>query len=85
MKNWRKKGDEHPKAMIQPTLRRRKQRESRSGSKRPEAKKRPTPPKMATIAKTRRGEQKQNPKQLKKTMKNTILFDSFSDVRERMA
>lgn len=85
MKNGRKIGDEHRKAKIKPTLRRRKQRESQSGSKRPGAEKRQTPPKMATIAKPRRREQKQNPKQPKKTMKNTILFDSFSDVRERMA
>ena len=85
MKNGKKNGDDHPKATIQPTLRRRKQRESRSGSKRSGAEKRPTPPKMATIAKPRRREQKENPKQPKKTMKNTILFDSFSDVRERMA
>lgn len=85
MKTGGKNSDEHRKAMIKPTLRRRKQRESRSGSKRPGAEKRQTPPKMATIAKPRRREQKQNPKQQKNTMKNTILFDSFSDVRERMA
>lgn len=85
MKTGEKNSDEHRKATIKPTLRRRKQRESRSGSKRPEAEKRQNPPKMATIAKPRRREQKQNPKQPKKTMKNTILFDSFSDVRERMA
>lgn len=85
MKTRGKYSDEHRKATIKPTPRRGKQRESRSGSKRPEAEKRQTPPKMATIAKPRRREQKQNPKQPKKTMKNTILFDSFSDVRERMA
>lgn len=85
IKNGRKKGDEHRKATIQPTPRRGKQRESQSGSKRPEAEKRQTPPKRATKAKPRRREQKENPKQQKNTMKNTILFDSFSDVRERMA
>lgn len=85
MKSGGKFSDDHPQATIQPTPRRGKQRESRSGSKRSGAEKRQTPPKMATIAKPRRREQKQNPKQQKNTMKNIILFDSFSDVRERMA
>lgn len=85
MKSGGKNSDERPQATIQPTLRRRKQRESRSGSERSGAEKRQTPPRMATIAKPRRREQKENPKQQKNTMKNTILFDSFSDVRERMA
>ena len=53
----------------------------------PTTEKRPTPPRRATTTRPRRREQRNNHKQQKttpnNTMKNTIFFGSFFDVKER--
>ena len=66
IKNGRKKGDENRKATNQPTPRRGKQRDSRSGSKRRPPRKRPKPPKRAQTTTPRRREKENNHKQQKK-------------------